>query len=161
MKKIMKIITITLLILCLNLCTACSCFGCSDCGDDTTDNFPNMALNQNTTLDREAHLHISPKYEFTKDASGYYLTDCLIEVTISGYSQLSYFNCVVNVTFSATTITDSAPSGTNLTQQFTINLSNNGEGHESHTISLVNCRHVNQISFSYSTQGTVTKISES
>ena len=130
--------------------------GCSVFEDEPKDNFPELTINQNVDIEL-LHLKITPTWKYSKSSDGYYGTITL-KVVVNGYSELTYYDAEVRVIFTATLITDNAPSGMTFSKTVTCRLDNKGNGEETITADPIGCRAINSKATSKLVSGSVTKI---
>lgn len=131
-------------------------FPLGGCFDEETERFPELEINQNVTIESK-HISVKPTWSYSKSKSGYYEAITL-KVKVNGYSELTYYNVEVVVTFTATLITDDCPVGETFTQTVVCAVNNKGDGQKVVVFPLTGCRAINSKTTQKVFTGTVTKI---
>ena len=155
MKKLLSILLSVMLLICATFL----CVGCDENEKVIYDRFSEIGLNQNVPI-QDKYLKVTTHFDTDADASGYYKS-AKFTVEVSGYSELTYFNAKVVVTFYATCITEIDHEGKDFEYSVEVLLDPNGKGEGKATVTLVACRGVTNKSKTVKVSGSVTKVRDS
>ena len=122
------------------------------------DEFPDLTRNQNVPIETN-HIIVSQGWTCPESQDGYY-ESITLKVTARGYSQLTYYDVEIQVTFTAILITDTAPSGKPFSVTVSCEVDNKGNGEKIITIAQAGCRAINDKASSIRVFGSVTKIAD-